>query len=369
MRLINVAVLGLVCLVGWLGSGKTQAVPVQGLYKGTVVVSDQESEARLQAFRSALKQVLVKVGGTSAVLSNEVISQNIEQAERYVERYSYTTSSAEPVSYTAIEVDFAPSAVNQLLKSADAPIWGLNRPALMFWLGVQSTSGRYIVSSGSSDDLVLGALAASAGERGLPVYLPSMDLQDQSAVSESDIWGLFADPLMAASARYNADAVAMARVSETAGGGVTAAWLLKLRDTQLQGKIEASGRAQAIKMLVDQFTDLLAERYAVKQSGQALAPLEVEISDINTFRSYAEVSRYLTSLAPVKSVVPLKIQGDIVRFKLGMEGSPDLLQEYVALDAWLQSRPGFVSGDDNADSRIYFRWTPGVAIENEQGAH
>src|SRR5258706_15949695 len=55
-------------------------------------------------------------------------------------------------------------------------------------------------------------LLAVADERGLPVTLPLLDVQDLRAVTFADVWGGFEDRVAAASARYRADALLIGRV-------------------------------------------------------------------------------------------------------------------------------------------------------------
>src|SRR5258706_5789879 len=55
-------------------------------------------------------------------------------------------------------------------------------------------------------------LLAVADERGLPVTLPLLDVQDLRAVTFADVWGGFEDRVAAASVRYRADALLIGRV-------------------------------------------------------------------------------------------------------------------------------------------------------------
>ncbi len=55
-------------------------------------------------------------------------------------------------------------------------------------------------------------IVAAADERGLPIAWPLLDLQDRDAVTFIDVWGGFEDRIVAASARYRADAVLIGEV-------------------------------------------------------------------------------------------------------------------------------------------------------------
>ncbi len=353
----------LLCLLGLFMPAYVGAVAVQGLYEGSAQVADQEADSRKKAFNQAFAQVVVKVSGTSSVLANDAVARQLSQAESYVQRFSYRTQASAtpdtddqpPASY--IDVEFSPVAVNELLRRAGAPIWGQNRPALMLWMGLVQQGERTVLAATAEDGPLLAWISSQAGQRGLPVYLPSMDLQDQSVISVSDIWGLFLDPFIKASARYGADVVAIARVSES-GAYASVQWMLELRGSRMQGVEEASSREAAIAKLIHRLADVVANRYAVIQSDQSSGQVELEVTDILNFRSYVGVSRYLTSLAPVRSVVPLYVRDNRVGFRLMMEGSVDLLQEYVALDAWLKPESQLSAGTA-ATGRIRYRWVGG----------
>jgi hypothetical protein len=71
---------------------------------------------------------------------------------------------------------------------------------------------------------------AIADQRGLPITLPLLDLEDMNQIEFADVWGGFEQSLLPASTRYGADAVLVGRIRVTQFGQEVE-WLL-LRDGQ-----------------------------------------------------------------------------------------------------------------------------------------
>jgi hypothetical protein len=70
-------------------SGLIEAVEVTDLYRAVMVVDSQAETQRKAATKQALNEVLLKVGGKQSVLSNNLIRQAINNAERYQTQYHY----------------------------------------------------------------------------------------------------------------------------------------------------------------------------------------------------------------------------------------------------------------------------------------
>ena len=105
-----------------------------------------------------------------------------------------------------LDVSFAPSSLNRALNDLGLPLWGAERPETLLWLAVQESSRRYILAGGTQN-AVRRSLDQVTEKRALPVLLPLMDLQDQSAVDFSDVRGGFTGHVQDASERYGVDAI------------------------------------------------------------------------------------------------------------------------------------------------------------------
>ncbi|MGL5280991.1 MAG: DUF2066 domain-containing protein, partial [Plesiomonas shigelloides] len=96
------------------------------------------------------------------------------------------------------------------------PVWNHDRPAIMLWLvdnrGNNSAGERRIMLD-QEYSAAREQLRQVAMERGIPLLLPLGDLEDNMAVSASDVYGNFINPIAAASLRYQPDAVLVASLN------------------------------------------------------------------------------------------------------------------------------------------------------------
>src|SRR5262249_34995195 len=135
-------------------------------------------------------------------------------------------------------------------------------------------------------------IAAAADERGLPIAWPLLDLEDLNAVTSTDVWGGFDDRIVAASARYRADARLIRRVRPGIFG-VEVEWLfahgLERQPLPLAGVSDGLHAA--------------ADRYAAELStvGGANVAL-LTVLDVSTPAEYGRVMSYLERQSALESV-------------------------------------------------------------------
>jgi hypothetical protein len=137
---------------------------IEGLYEYRVAVENESDAERNRAFRDALKAVLLKVTGERRWLQSPVLQQAIGNAQSYVEAISYSSELVEISSDVIVQdqlaqvttdqrgveitnfsissvpedrekryinVSFAQSLLDDLLASADIPIWDSNRQQII----------------------------------------------------------------------------------------------------------------------------------------------------------------------------------------------------------------------------------------------
>ena len=74
------------------------AVKVSSLYQAEIAVASQADDARVQAVKDGLLQVLIKMSGDPAINANPDIKQSLQRADYYVQEFSYsapTTASSQ----------------------------------------------------------------------------------------------------------------------------------------------------------------------------------------------------------------------------------------------------------------------------------
>ncbi len=206
-----------ITLVISLCGGAAQAARFQNLYVVTVLPDAAAPDQRAVAEKAAFARLLVRVTGNRAAAADPLLAPLIEDARAYENSYGVDRQGRPIVGFNAARVEQALTALN-------LPVWGAERPLTLIWIAVDDGAGGrgMLAANELAADLppatvelltmVRTELAAVADERGLPIALPLLDLEDLNAVTFTDVWGGFEDRIGLASARYRADAVLIGRV-------------------------------------------------------------------------------------------------------------------------------------------------------------
>ncbi|MHB8678493.1 MAG: DUF2066 domain-containing protein [Rudaea sp.] len=100
-----------------------QHARAEGLYTGQVPVNSQSEAERVEALKSALAQVVVKLtGGDNAVLARPGVAEAVAGAANFVQQYQYaqdvvTAADGKPQVRLSLVAQFDRSAVDKLVAS------------------------------------------------------------------------------------------------------------------------------------------------------------------------------------------------------------------------------------------------------------
>lgn len=331
----------------------TQAVQVEDLYVAEVLVAD-ESAAQLRAgARAGLAQILVRVSGQVKVEEIGPIRSALRRPSDFYNQFSYESTErqlvvdSEAQTARVLKLHFEPSAIARLLREADLPVWGSNRPGVMLWVAISDGNSRRILGEADEGELAL-ALVEQAARRGLPILFPILDLEDASRISSAEVWGAFLDRIETASVRYQPDAILTARVQQEMSGRWTGKWSYKMTETWQSVETVAFSSDELVRAMVDQLADQLAVRYALDSSR---GTIELTIEGVHTLEDYAALGGYLDQLAPVLNSSIVSLLQDVARFELRVEGTQDQLVELIELD----QRMLLLNNDGRGDHLLY-RW-------------
>lgn len=200
-------------IVAWtflLLAGCVQAAEVNDFYLVRLPVSGAQLT---DAQRSeALDDMLIRYSGLRELPASSALQSAQQQAGRYIAQTQTRNENGEKTA----DVSFDPAAVQHLAQTLDLPVWNHDRPAIMLWLvdnrGNNSAGERRIMLD-QEYSAAREQLRQVAMERGIPLLLPLGDLEDNMAVSASDVYGNFINPIAAASLRYQPDAVLVASLN------------------------------------------------------------------------------------------------------------------------------------------------------------
>ncbi len=335
----------------------SRAEVMKDLYTASWPVSDQTTQIRARALGNAFAQVLVRASGHERVLNSAMIQNSIANAEDYMRLYSYKKLSfAEQKIYKKpllLKVSFEPTAITNLLKDAGQAVWNNNRPSGVYWIAVDENGEREIAVDGQDAEAI--AVRKQAYQRGLPVTLPLMDLDDKSAVSIADVWGKFLEPVNRASRRYNADYVVMGSLSQSTSGW-QGSWVVNLGNDGMRFTTSGATSDQAVSKMVDRIADRLAMKLAVVLTSETTTDY-VLIKGLSSIESYAKVQSLLNNLSMVSSVNAIEVKENEVLFEIGLQSASQYLIDALELSSNLRKTTvDSLDNSGNSQQALVYNW-------------
>lgn len=350
------------------------ALQVTGLYSQQIPVANDGEAERSRAFREALSAVVVKVSGDPRWLEDPTIERAIAQAQNYVEATSYISetvpvpqqenaadaNATEPQVATReqriISVNFASGLIDELLTSANIPIWNSNRPSVLVWMVLQSAAGERSFLTADSNPEIVAAMQRFANDRGLPIIFPVLDFEDRRALSENIVWNLDEAAIRGASERYGADSILAGRLHFTASGELVGLWQFLF-----QGQTEVfdgfdSDLQDYLYSPLNRITTQLAGYFAILPEAVAGETIRLRIDGISDLTAYTSLLSYVENLGLVESVTTAEVEGERIELQLGLVGDSRQLYEQIALDRDLLPLSD-TAGGQNLSTLLHYRWT------------
>ncbi|MFU8816069.1 MAG: DUF2066 domain-containing protein [Pseudomonadales bacterium] len=296
------------------------------LYEVQVPVADQSARARLQSAAEGLSQVLTRLTGLTELPGSEPLQRALAAPDLYYNEFAFAPDGDGGL---LLQLQFVPNAVLDLMRQANLPVWGANRPSALAWVVLDDGVERHILGSGS-DHPSIEALRQRARERGLLLQLPLLDLADQLAVVPAAVWGRLSQPLLEASQRYGTDLLLVGRMERRPDGGLIGDWEVWLGGDVRQYRHDDLEPAAAGVAAADLVADELAARYAVLDGGTRI--LNLNISAVGSAADYADLLRYLSTLEFVDDVSVVSVSGDRLGVRLTTAADAAQVQELFRLD-------------------------------------
>lgn len=320
------------------------AAEVDNLYQASAPVSSRDEQERAKLAPELLRQVILKVVGNQSLLESAPLSPVLDKASKYTQQYEYQRSNIVGADLTrpdqlSLKLSFEPAAVNQAVRELNLPIWGKIRPDILVWMAVEDQGQQTLLGLESSEQGILKPLSQAAEQRGLPILMPLMDLEDQSALTFNAVWQGDRSRVDTASARYGADVVLAARM-QTDGESVHIHWQAigdSINDEwQSQGSLQ-----QALNNGMGQLADKLALNYS--QLASADGPeqqLQLQISNVLGYGDFNRLMKYLKQLDLITDIRVNNLSGQELDLNILYRGSIELLQRTLAVGRLLTEESG-----------------------------
>ena len=330
---------------------------VGGLYEARVPVSSKDKDERDAALGTALLQVVIKVSGSRSPGASPVIGAALASPNLYVQQFRYHNLASQgadeaPADTPAFELwaRFDPGVVDPLLREAGLPVWGRVRPSVLALVAVEGSVGRELL--GAEDPGGWSVLLEEvAGQRGVPLSLPLMDLEDQARLRASDVWAGFEDNVRSASQRYQSEGVLLGSVYQVLPGAWEARWRLLLNDGRHEWLNQGDRLERVLFDGVQETADILASRFGGFTGVAGPSGVELTVAGINSLKDYARALHYLDSLDEISRVEVTRVETDSVSFRVDARGGREAVRQVIALGRTLTPE-GQTQWDDTLSYRL-----------------
>ena len=331
------------------------AVEVASLYTAQVPLDQEQDDPRAAAYEMALADVILRVSGAELASDSERVELLFPDPSSYIVQFR-------PGEDDTLWVTFDGEAIERVLRQAGHTVWGSDRPLTLVWLAVDWGQGeREIIAANDPvrdrDDLrsidrnrLLRERVLDAAERrGLPVAFPLLDSMDLQNLSFSDIWGGFDDALLAASERYEADAVLVGRVRP--GSAQRNRWSFYL------GGEERSWTGEP-ELVINLTADLLAAEFAISGTARP-ETVELTVAGIDSVESFGAVENMLSSLPVVERLTIVEVDGDRIRFQVTAIGGIERLRRALRFNGLIEQNERDPIGLDPFEQDLEFFYDAG----------
>ena len=309
------------------------AVTVEDLYTVEVPVADQTTSLRLEAFREAFKQVVVKVSGTDDALLSPAFTRPTQRSSRYVKQFSYITREAQnaqelDANLLYLKMDFDKQLIESLLRDNNFAIWGRERPGSLLVVSYDVNETIKLVSDDATPAMV-DMLDVASNRQGLPVLFPLMDLEDISLVRVGDVVSRHFGKIEIMAARYSPDALVVGQIIGRTETGWRGDWEVRFDDQVFKWQYTGSSEEVIVEQLVKHLARILALEFALENQQASDQDLLMRVSSMSGINRVIAVQHYLQSLNVVESVRVGLIQQEVVTFRVKLRNDVEDLQRLI----------------------------------------
>jgi hypothetical protein len=320
-----------------LAVGPARAATVSGLYEAQVPAAGEDTASRNQAIGEALRHVLVKVTGRAPAPG---AAELLPQAARYVQEYRYhRDQSADGETQTNLWVRFDKTGLDRVLRDRGLPLWGNSRPGVLVWLAMERAGRRELAGNQTPE---AAAVLSYGADRGLPVQLPLMDLEDQGQLTPADLWSDYAPAVRQASARYHQPLILSGRLRQVAPDLWSTRWTLYEEEGAETFEVKAEDASGAIRSAIGQVAELLSGRYAPAGGHDGEATVRLKITGVDSLQDYARALKLVGEREVVEQVAVRSVEGDSLLLAVRARGGRDALSQVLDLVRGLSREPDLV---------------------------
>ncbi len=307
-------------------------VAAEDLYTAEVPVADASPDARKAAIRQAFEQVLVKASGYRELKGKRAMQTVLKNAENHVQQFRYRTipGDDDTEEQRRLWVAFEKGMVQKALSKLGLSVWEQGRPQVLVWLAREQNGKRSLVDP-ERNSALLEALRDAAARRGMPLLLPLMDLQDQSALRVSDIWSGDREHIEKASLRYASQVILAGRL-RSKGDAWEGRWVLYLPDSEKTFSSRGADEGGTAAQGLDKVMDWLAARYVPAVDSESAELVKIRFLNIRSLQDYSMIMSLLESLDALSAIAVEESLGDQLLLRVKVRGGRDILRQRLSLE-------------------------------------
>ncbi|WP_019613312.1 DUF2066 domain-containing protein [Psychromonas ossibalaenae] len=321
-------------------------------YQGNIVVGKQSEDLLKQ---QALKQVLVKVSGNTEVVKLAESKLLLKNVQSLLSQFGYRLFKDKRYFFAV----FDQRKITQALKDMQQPVWGDTRPTTLVWLikddkGTRKLLSDYMINN-SSESKFSSVLQSQQHDRGITLQFPLMDLDDNLALSVSDVAGRFYTPIAAASARYAMNHFVAANLKQVSEDNWYLDWVLVQSDTLTkQNKMLLSDKfygekSQLLAKMTNAIADYYAGQYAVLENEDEKFKQTIYINGITSLAQLTKLNDLLSGLLAIASFEVVSVQDQQVTINVKVNGGLHSFANALSVQTALQE-------DLSNDEKFHFYW-------------
>lgn len=316
------------------------------LYSVERPVADQSTAERDRVAQEGLLAILTRITGLVSVPRTDAVRAALAAPSRYYNEFNFFEREDESM----LRVTFQKTAVLDLVRASDLPVWWTSRPTVLAWIAVEDNGRRMIIGARSEHPLRT-ALEARAQERGIELRFPYMDVDDELTISPGEVWGDVAASVESASSRYDSDMTMTCRLQSRlslAGRSLAGDCRYWFDGQPIVQDFASDQFVEVAKTTIDGFVDRMVGKYGVL--ARDLKRWELRIKGLASVQDYAALMRYVGQLDFVDRVTVIQLANEhmVMSFDTRAEA-----EQFLML---LTNQGMLVIDDFNVDPGVQLIW-------------
>ncbi len=299
------------------------------LYRAEILIS-KDANSLDSSFKTALKQVLIKVSGNPEVASVPSIVKELSNATKYVQSYRFNNVDD---GHETLFVKFSVNGVNKILSESGQGMWLGYRPSLVTWVVLQSEIDPAYYQTPSSNAKLSKLLEGKAQAYGLSTILPIWDIQDLKILKPEQVWFDDFQDILKASERYQTyseQPILIGTVTGSKVGSWQGRWiLLEGRDIK-SWQFKTENIEEMINHAFAKVLSYIANNNAALIENNSLTEkVHLKVSGVINSDKLTSITKFLKNISVIIDTQIAGINQDQTDFNItAIGGMPSILEAF-----------------------------------------